>query len=102
MSRQQPSPPAYDKLADLADVCGFTGKNNKEKAEAFICWIEQLKKDMNLPPGLDIIKDEDIDQIIQWAMKEANPLYPVPVIWGRVDFRKLIDTIRLQQSITVK
>jgi hypothetical protein len=27
-------------------------------------------------------------------MKEANPLYPVPVIWGVEDFEKLIDTVR--------
>ena len=33
---------------------------------------------MDIPVHLDVIKDEDIPQIIAWASKEANPLYPVP------------------------
>lgn len=49
---------------------------------------------MNIPVGLDVIKDEDIPQIISWAMKEANPLYPTPVYWTVPDFRKLLETIR--------
>ena len=31
---------------------------------------------------------------IAWARKEANPLYPVPVVWGEKDFRRLIKAIR--------
>ncbi len=85
---------AYKRLAVLADACGMTGADDKEKALKFIEWIEQLKRDMGLPVGVDCIKDEDIPQIIQWAMKEANPLYPTPVLWGEEDFRKLIKTIR--------
>ena len=41
-----------------------------------------------------MIKVEDIPQIIAWADKEANPLYPVPVIWGYNDFERLINTLR--------
>ena len=84
----------YDRLAELADVCGMEGKDNREKAEKFIAWIEELNSKMDIPTGLDCIKDEDIPQIIKWADKEANPLYPVPVIWDEDDFRKAIDTIR--------
>ena len=39
-------------------------------------------------------KKKDIPQIIAWASKEANPLYPVPVIWGYEDFEKCIASIR--------
>ena len=49
---------------------------------------------MNIQKGFDCIKDEDIPQIIKWASKEANPLYPVPVIWGEEDFKRLIQTLR--------
>ena len=84
----------YDKLADLADVCGMEGETAEDKALAFIAWIDDMKKKMDLPAGFDCIKDEDIDQIIAWADKEANPLYPVPVIWGKDDFRRQINTIR--------
>jgi hypothetical protein len=33
-------------------------------------------------------------KMITWAKKEANPLYPVPTVWGRKDFRRLIESIR--------
>ena len=91
-------PAVYDRLADLADVCGMSGDTNEEKAMAFIGWIEEMKEKMGIPVGLDMIKDEDVDQIITWAMKEANPLYPVPVIWGRRRFEDVIDTMRAAQD----
>lgn len=49
---------------------------------------------MGLPDGFDVIQDKDIDQMITWARKEANPLCLVPVVWGRKDFRRLIESIR--------
>ena len=85
---------AHKRLAELADVCGIGGANEAEKANAFIRWIEQTNAKMGLPDGFDMIKDEDIDQMITWAKKEANPLYPVPVVWARKDFRRLIASIR--------
>ena len=85
---------AHERLARLAEVCGMTGTNDAEKAEKFISWIEESKAKMNIPAGLDVIKDEDVPQIIAWAMKEANPLYPVPVVWDKADFEKCISTIR--------
>lgn len=54
-----------------------------------------MNRKMDIPKGFDVIRDEDIEQIITWADKEVNPLYPVPVIFGRDDFRKLIQSIRL-------
>ena len=63
---------AHERLARLAEVCQMTGKNDAEKAEKFISWIEELKEKMDIPVGLDVIKDEDIPQIISWAMKEAR------------------------------
>ena len=85
---------AHKRLAELADVCGIEGRNEAEKANNFIKWIEETNKKMGLPDGFDVIKDEDIDQMITWAKKEANPLYPVPVVWARKDFRRLIESIR--------
>ena len=85
---------AHKRLAELADVCGIEGRNEAEKANAFIAWIEQTNAKMGLPDGFDVIRDEDIPQMIAWARKEANPLYPVPVVWGEKDFRRLIQAIR--------
>ncbi len=84
---------AHKRLAELADVCGISGNTDAEKANALIDWIEEMNRKMDIPDKFDVIEEKDIDQIITWAMKEANPLYPVPVVWGRNDFRKLIHSI---------
>lgn len=85
---------AHKRLAELADVCGIGGENKAEKANAFIRWIEETNKKMGLPDSFDVIREEDIDQMIAWASKEANPLYPVPVVWSKKDFRRFIQSIR--------
>ena len=86
--------PACKRLAELADACGIKGRNDMEKAERFIRWIEEANEKMGLPKRFDVIKEEDIDQMIAWASKEANPLYPVPVVWSKADFRNFIQSIR--------
>lgn len=91
---RQYGPAAYPRLAELADVCGIKGCGNAEKANGFILWIEDMNRKMGLPNGLDMIKEQDIPQMIKWAMKEGNPLYPTPVTWTEADFRRLIDTLR--------
>jgi len=90
---------AHERLARLAEVCEMPicsqpGATDADKAEAFISWIEDLKAKMDIPVHLDVIQKQDIPQIIKWALKEANPLYPVPVIWGKEDLEKLINTVR--------
>ena len=87
-------PAAHKKLAKLADVCGITGSSDADKAEKFISWMEDLKKKTGIPEKVDMIKDEDVDQIIRWAMKESNPLYPTPVLWGYDDFKRFIESVR--------
>ena len=87
-------PAAHKRLAELADACGIDGTNDAEKANAFIRWIEEANAKMGIPGKFDVIQDKDIDLMITWAKKEANPLYPVPVVWGRKDFRRLIESVR--------
>ena len=81
-------------LAELADVCGISGHTDGEKADRFINWIEEANRQMGLPDGFDSIREEDIPQMIAWARKEAHPLYPVPVIWSKAEFRELILSLR--------
>lgn len=88
----------HKRLADLADVCGLGGKDEAQKSEKFICWIEEMNEKMGIPKGTSAIRNEDKEQIIAWAMKEANPLYPVPVIWNHDDFSKLIAKISLPEN----
>lgn len=82
------------RLAELAKVCGMQGESEAALAENFIAWIEQMKEQMSIPRGVDMIQDKDVGQIIQWAMAEANPLYPTPVVWLKKDFEQLVQTLR--------
>ena len=86
---------AQKRLAELAYVCGIPGNTDAQLAEGFLRWIEQTNAAMGIPKGFDMIRDEDIDQMITWAKKEANPLYPVPVVWGREELRRVIESIRI-------
>ena len=87
---------AYDRLADLCDVCGINAAEptNQAKAEAFIAWIEEMNAKMNIPVYPLDLKVEDVDQIVEWAHKEANPLYPTPVTWTKADFKAFILSLK--------
>jgi alcohol dehydrogenase class IV len=87
----------YKKLAKLAEVAGVaTSGTNEEKAKAFINAIYAMNKRMGIPAGFDFIKDDGIPKMIEWAKKEANPLYPVPVIFGAARFSKVIESLRIK------
>ena len=78
---------AYKRLAELADVAGLdcAGKSDEEKAKMFISEIRRMNKDMNIPEKFDQIKEADISLIADRALKEGNPLYPVPKIMDKAE-----------------
>ena len=87
----------YAKLAHLAELTGVkTTGSDEEKAKAFIAEIRAMNKRMNIPSGFDFIKEEDIHQMCRWAMEEANPVYPVPVIYNEKRFTKVIHRIKAE------
>ena len=80
----------YKKLAKLADVVGIKGADDEAKAKAFIQAIKDMNAYMQIPENFGgIIKEEDAKIMSEAAYKEANPLYPVPVMMGREDFVKM-------------
>ena len=81
---------AHFRLSELADVCGIQGNSVGEKAEAFISWIEEMKKKMNISEYPNCICETDVDQMVNWSYAEAVPLYPTPVVWKKEDYRKFI------------
>lgn len=83
----------YPKLARLAELTGLHGNSEKEKAENFIAKIRAMNLRMGIPCGFDFIRDDDVEQIITWALSEANPVYPVPVIYTRERCRSIIQKI---------
>ena len=85
---------AYAKLAKLADIVGIAGANDAEKAQKFIAEIKRMNKDMEIPEHFDFIKEEDIPTLVERALKEGNPLYPVPKIMDKADCEAVIRKIK--------
>ena len=97
----------WKKLARLAEVSGVArvpasagpasavapASTDEEKAKAFIRAIYDMNAKMGIPKGFDFIKAGDIEQITKWAFKESNPLYPVPVVYTRARFRKIVEML---------
>ena len=86
----------YPKLASLARESGLTESLGLEAkatdeavAKAFISWVEDMNRSMDIPSKLPGIKTEDIHTMVSYALAEGNPLYPVPVIFGRKEMTDL-------------
>jgi len=85
----------YKKLAKLARFAGVaTGGDDEADAKAFIAAVRTFNSNMKIPERFDFIKDEDIPQMVKWAAEEANPIYPVPVVYDGARFAKAIQKIR--------
>ena len=72
----------HKKLARLAVEIGAAGKDTPEDqaASSFIQAVKEMKKRFQIGDRISEIKEEDIPKLSHYADKEANPLYPVPVL----------------------
>lgn len=80
----------HKKLKDLALVANLCDKNTDE-AEAskiFIKAIKELNFQMGIPDKIKDIKTKDIEKLAYYADKEANPIYPVPVLMDKKELEK--------------
>ncbi len=75
---------AWEKLRILAVEGGIAYKTDSAQiaAEKLIAEIYRLNAAMGIPNTLKGIKEDDIPELACRADKEANPLYPVPVLWN--------------------
>jgi alcohol dehydrogenase class IV len=83
---------AYKKLSELYLVINDKAnpKEEKENSIQFISWIRLMNKEMNIPERFDLdASEDDLLKMSQRAYKEANPLYPVPMIFDVDDFLKI-------------
>ena len=85
----------YEPLAELADLIEITHPSDsvQQKAEKFITAIRKLNEDMEIPTTISCILEKDLPIMIDRALKEANPLYPVPVIFSKDDMLHIYRTI---------
>lgn len=84
----------YPQLARLAECAGITNGTEEEKSKKFISEIRRMNKAMNIPDKFDCIKEEDIPQMIKWALHEAHPLYQSLVLMNGDDLKKIILEIK--------
>ena len=80
----------HKKLHRLGVAAGVAAQTDTpaEGATKFINAIEKLNADMQIPNKLSGIQKEDIDALARHAEKEANPLYPVPVLMTKKQLEK--------------
>ena len=48
--------------------------------------IYRMNRALGIPECFLCIRSEELPQMAAWAEAEANPVYPVPVIFGKEDF----------------
>lgn len=72
----------HKKLHRLATEAGIANKDTPpvEAAKKFITAIAEMKNRFQIGDTISEIKEEDIPKLSHYADKEANPLYPVPVL----------------------
>ncbi len=81
----------YKKLAKLARCAkiGCSECCDEILAKKFIEAIKELNKKLDIPEKLNGIKEADIPEMAKYADKEANPLYPVPVLWNAKELEEI-------------
>lgn len=75
----------YKKLHKLGIAVGVATKADAHMTGAikFIDAVKELNARMNIPTKLHGIQKRDIYALAKHAEKEANPLYPVPILFTR-------------------
>ena len=91
---------AEAKLAELAVAAGVATEETpvSEAASAFIAAIEAKNRTFGIKSEFQELHLCDIPQLSKMAEKEANPLYPVPVIWSRRSIAKLFMRLLPEES----
>lgn len=87
--------PAHKKLWQIAVYCGLAENTASYAtgAEALISKIESMNERFGIGKTFPQIRREDIDGMTAYAEKEANPLYPVPVLWDRAKMKELYEKL---------
>ena len=81
----------FKKLWEIGVYCGLfdTSTSKEVGAKIIIEKIEQMNNDMNIGTRIDVIDEKDIPSLAKTAEHEANPLYPVPVLYTAEQLEKI-------------
>ena len=85
----------HKKLYEMALYCGICNAKDSYKvgAERFIEQITLMKKYFGISSTFSELKKSDIHELAVYADHEANPLYPVPVLWDVKELEKVYDLV---------
>lgn len=77
-------------LNELAFAAGIARVENSERenSELFIQWLDTMNESMGIGKHIPQIKEEDLNGLAAHAEKEANPLYPVPIMFTVEEFKE--------------
>jgi hypothetical protein len=83
--------PASGASTGLALAAGTAGPADcpEEAAESFIRAIEAMQDRYGVPKTVSALRAEDIPWLARCADREANPLYPVPVLWDAGELEEI-------------
>ena len=84
------------KLARLAIAAGLADEHTPcgEAAARFIREIKEMKKRFGIGDRIPEIQEKDIPRLARYADREANPLYPVPVLMDAGELEKFYHRLR--------
>lgn len=85
----------YKKLHRLAIEAGIASKedSHEEAAKRFIQAIKDMNRRFKLGTAIPEIRREDIPKLAAYADKEANPLYPVPVLMDAKELERFYELV---------
>lgn len=83
------------KSLDILCALGVSYKDGEPPYETLATYIDQLNEKMGIPKTFSAsFPKEDIPSLCKHALKEANPLYPVPVLFDQATLEKILTEAR--------
>lgn len=91
----------WSRMAEISDFTGLCDDQatDEEKANTLIDTIVELNRTLHIPDHTSVIQNAHIAEMAKRAEKEANPLYPVPVILRQEALQELYEIIRKPGSV---
>lgn len=80
-------------------LCEYTDtKVSGSYTDSVIARLNRINALGNLPKTINELKPEDYDEIVKRALKEANPAYPVPIIFSEKELREVLVELTRQDK----
>lgn len=84
------------RLSEIARFCGVDShaESEEERARRVVETIERMNEKFSIPERLPFTREEDLDELIGYAYREANPLYPVPELWDKEQLKNIYRQVK--------